>query len=100
MILIYEKGKRNSIYNIQSSYEQTNLETVKKIINFYFMGNITKDVPDLSNHVDYTYGRPGQDVRYSITCKPLEDLGWRPKKEFDKSLPELINYYKQKRWVW
>lgn len=100
MILIYEKGRRNSIYNIQANFEQTNFETVKKIINFYFMGSVTRDVPDLSNHIDYTYGRPGQDIRYSITCKPLEDLGWKPKKEFDVHIPELINHYKQKRWVW
>ena len=96
MILIYEKGRRNSIYNIQANFEQTNFETVKKIINFFFMGSVTRDVPDLSNHIDYTYGRPGQDIRYSITCKPLEDLGWKPK-EFDVHMPELINHYKHKR---
>ena len=74
MILIFEKGNRNSIYNIQSSYEQTNLETVKKIINYYFLGNITKDIPDLSDHVDYTYGRPGQDVSILLPVSLLKSL--------------------------
>lgn len=100
LILIYEKGERNKIYNIQSDYEQSNMETVTKIINYYFMGRINKNIPDIDNHLDFTYNRAGQDIRYSISCDPLKQLGWEPKLVFDECLPELINYYKQKRWVW
>lgn len=100
IILIYEKGKRNSIYNIQSDYEQTNLQTVTKIINYYFMGRVNKDIPNIEDHLDFSYNRAGQDIRYSISCEPLKNLGWVPEKEFDVHLPELINYYKQKKWVW
>lgn len=100
LLTIYESGKRNRVYNIQSDFEQSNLETVRKIINYYFMGNISRDIPDLEEHLDFTYGRPGQDVRYSISCNPLKDLGWKPQKIFDECLPELIDHYKQKKWIW
>src|SRR5210317_1919566 len=33
IITLYEKAERNRVYNISSEYEQTNLETVTKIIN-------------------------------------------------------------------
>ena len=100
LIMIYEKGERNSIYNIQSDFEQSNYETVRKVINYYFMGKIDRDVPDIMEHIDFTYGRPGQDVRYSISCEPLKQLGWAPTKDFDLCLPDVINHYKQKKWVW
>ena len=36
LITLYEKAERNKVYNISSQYEQSNYETVKKIINSYF----------------------------------------------------------------
>ena len=38
IITLYEKAERNKIYNISSEYEQSNLETVTKILNAYFLG--------------------------------------------------------------
>ncbi len=64
------------------------------------MGRIHKNIPNIDDHLDFSYNRPGQDVRYSISCDPLKQLGWESKLVFDECLPELINYYKQKRWAW
>ena len=99
-ILLYEKACRNNIYNIQSDYEQTNFVTVKKIINAYFMGDIATDIPDYDEHIDYSYDRPGQDVRYSISCESIKNYGWYPKKYFDKEIVKLVNYYKKRKWKW
>ena len=99
-ILLYEKACRNNIYNIQSDYEQTNFVTVKKIINAYFMGDIATDIPDYDRHIDYSYDRPGQDVRYSISCESIKNYGWYPKKYFDKEIVKLVNYYKKRKWKW
>ena len=99
LIMLYEKAERNKIYNISSEFEQTNEDTVKKIINSYYMGNIKRDVPDWKEYIDLSYKRPGQDVRYAITCEPLRKLGWEPKKVFDKEIVGLIEHFK-KNWKW
>lgn len=99
LITLYEKAERNRIYNISSEVEQNNYETVSKIINSYFLGNIRRKVPDLDEHLDMTYSRPGQDVRYAISCEPLRQLGWEPKKNFDEELPKLVKQYKE-NWRW
>ena len=99
LITLYEKAERNRIYNISSEFEQNNYETVKKIVNCYFLGNIKRNVPDLEEHLDMRYSRPGQDVRYSISCEPLRQLGWEPQKKFDEELPKLVKQYKE-NWKW
>lgn len=99
IITLYEKGERNRIYNISSEFEQTNLETVTKIINCYFMGRVNRSVPNIEQFLDLSFDRPGQDVRYAISCNPLRELQWRPEKEFDTELVNLVNTYK-KEFVW
>ena len=99
LITLYEKAERNRIYNISSEFEQTNYDTITKLINCYFLGTATRQVPDLENHLDFSYERPGQDVRYAISCEPLRKLGWRPEKEFDKEIKTIVNYYKE-NWRW
>ena len=99
-ILLYEKACRNNIYNIQSDYEQTNIITVTKIINTYFMGSIDIEIPDYDKHIDYNYDRPGQDIRYSISCESIKNYGWTPIKNFDKEIVKLVDYYKKRKWKW
>ena len=99
-ILLYEKACRNNIYNIQSDYEQTNFVTVTKIINAYFMGSIDIEIPNYDEHIDYEYNRPGQDIRYSISCESIKNYGWTPKKVFDKEIVKLVDYYKKRKWKW
>ena len=99
-ILLYEKACRNNIYNIQSDYEQNNFVTVTKIINVYFMGAINVEIPNYDEHIDYEYDRPGQDVRYSISCESIKNYGWTPKKNFDKEIVKLVNFYKKRKWKW
>ena len=91
---------KNRIYNISSEYEQTNLDTVTKIINQYFLGTMKRSIPNLEDYFDFSYDRPGQDVRYSISCKPLRDIGWKPKKSLDDELPKIVEYYKYRDWIW
>jgi len=99
LITLYEKAERNRIYNISSEFEQNNYETVRKIVNSYFLGSIKRKVPDFEEHLDMRYTRPGQDVRYAISCEPLRELGWEPKKIFDEELPKLVKQYKES-WKW
>ena len=53
----------------------------------------------ISEYLDLDIVRKGQDVRYALNDNKLRSLGWEPKREFNKELPEIINYYKQ-NFIW
>jgi len=99
LLTLFEKAERNKIYNISSEYEQSNRETVTKIINAFFLGYLNRSIPDLESYFDLSYNRPGQDVRYAITCNPLRELGWEPEADFDEEIITLVKHYK-KEFVW
>jgi dTDP-glucose 4,6-dehydratase len=84
IITIIESGVNNEIYNIAGGFEQENIVTVKKIIDEYF-GDI-----EYSSYIDTSVNRKGQDVRYALDDSKLRQLGWSPKKQFDKELPTII----------
>jgi dTDP-glucose 4,6-dehydratase len=96
IITIIENGVKNEIFNISGGYEQTNFETVKKVIQNY--KNI--DNFDINDFIDTDYSRPGQDVRYSLDDSKLRSLGWEPKKEFDKEIKAIVKYYKITEFIW
>jgi dTDP-glucose 4,6-dehydratase len=91
---IIESGVENEIYNICGGFEQSNLEAIKKII--LFSG---KDLNNLDQYVDFSFNRPGQDVRYALDDSKLRTLGWEPKSNFDHELKFIIEYYRRK-FIW
>lgn len=92
IITIIESGVKNEIYNICGGYEQTNLETVNKILSIYEL------VMD-DTIVDLGFKRVGQDVRYALNDEKLRRLGWTPKKIFDDELQDIVEYYDTK-FIW
>jgi len=95
IIRIIETGSVNEIYNVAGSYEQENIETVKKILNLYFEG---KEI-NYEKYIDFTSERVGQDLRYSIDDSKLQSIGWHPEHNFDSELPEIVQHYKD-NFVW
>ena len=95
IIIIKNMGERivNNIFNIAGGFEQANLDTVKKIITEY-----DNDL-NYKEHLDFSFSRQGQDVRYALNDSKLRNLGWEPKKQFDQELPQIIKYYKEK-FIW
>jgi len=89
---IIEAGVQNEIYNIAGGFEQANIDTVCKVIREYGL-----ETP--SKHLDFTYSRVGQDVRYALDDSKLRALGWEPKAIFDEELPKIVEYYKNK-FIW
>lgn len=90
---IIEAGVENEIYNIAGGFEQSNYDTVKKIIFEY---NRDKSV---KKYLDFSYLRKGQDVRYALDDSKLRSLGWFPEKVFDDELPIIVDYYKH-NFIW
>ena len=95
VIKIIENKVINEIYNICGGFEQTNLDTVSKLITLYHTNSLKR----INEYLDLDIVRKGQDVRYALNDNKLRTLGWEPEMDFDIELPNIINYYKQ-NFIW
>ena len=95
VIKIIENGEKNQIYNIAGGFEQSNIDTVKKIIDVYF----NFEIKDYEEYLDLTIERPGQDLRYALNDDKLRSLGWKPTAVFDEEIVDIVEYYKQ-NFIW
>jgi dTDP-glucose 4,6-dehydratase len=98
VITIINSGVTNEIYNICGGFEQSNLDTVDKIIDVY-VNNLVPNKSNLHKYCDFSYSRIGQDVRYALDDSKLRSLGWKPEFNFDKELPSIVDYYKN-NFIW
>lgn len=97
VVTIIESEVKNEIFNIAGGYEQSNYDTVKKVIETYQEYSIFD--ADMLDYADMSYSRPGQDVRYALDDSKLRSLGWEPKANFDKEIKDIVKYYKNK-FIW
>ena len=94
VMTIVENGAVNEIYNVAGGFEQSNAETVRKIIKAYF-GTDT----NWEKYVNFDSHRVGQDVRYALNDRKLKNLGWVPIKEFDEEIENIVKHYKS-NFIW
>ena len=88
---LYE-GKPGEVYNVGSDGERTNLEVVETILDHLGKPH------DL---ISYVQDRLGHDRRYAIdSSKIREQLQWKPLHDFDRGLPETIDWYVNNRSWW
>ena len=99
VITLIEKGQVGEIYNIAGGFEQQNIETVRQVISKFVEVENWYDFNDDNNFIDFSYSRPGQDVRYALDDSKLKSLGWSPKKTFSHEISNIVNYYKNK-FIW
>ena len=99
VVTIIERGVTNEIYNIAGGFEQSNYNTVKKVINEYNREEPPSEIFPIEWYLDLSYSRIGQDVRYALDDSKLRSLGWEPTAVFDKELPGIVKYYKEK-FIW
>ena len=83
VLKIIDSKVYNEIYNISGDTELSNMQVVTKILKAY-----NPDIA-LEGHLDFTFSRAGQDVRYSIDDSKLRDLGWKPCKDFDTEIVRI-----------
>lgn len=96
VIKIIESGTKNEIFNIAGGFEQTNLKTVETIIKEFYGKN---DLEFINSHIDFSFKRAGQDVRYAINDNKLRCLGWKPECDFNNEIKSIIEHYK-KTFIW
>jgi dTDP-glucose 4,6-dehydratase len=95
IIHIIESGYVDKIFNIGGDTECTNLKVVEEIIKNYYQIEDYK----LSDYIDWSYSRPGQDVRYSLDDSNLRSTGWMPKQSLFEEIPNIVEHYKDK-FIW
>lgn len=93
ILTVLEHGNMNEIYNMNGNCELKNITTVNQIINEYFNYRLPK--PSME-YCDFSFSRPGQDIRYSLNDDKLRNLGWSPKIEFDEALKTIVSYERTK----
>jgi dTDP-glucose 4,6-dehydratase len=92
IMLVLEKGISGESYNISSSNEVNNLALVKKILQF-----LNKS----EKSIQFVEDRPGEDTRYSLdSTKIYQELGWKPKINFDEGLEKTIQWYISNKDWW
>ena len=93
IITIIESGVTGEIFNISGNSEDSNINIAKKIIK------LCTGTENYDEHTDFSWGRKGQDVRYSIDDTKLQKLGWKAEADFDTELIKIVDYYKN-NFVW
>ncbi len=90
--LVMRKGKTGEVYNIGGHNEQSNIEVIKVILN---------QLGRPETLVSYIADRPGHDRRYAIDSSKIQnELGWKPKTEFQNGIRKTIEWYLNNRdWL-
>ena len=88
---IIENGELGEVYNVGGGNELQNIHITHQILEL--LGKST----DLIKFVE---DRKGHDLRYSLDCSKLNQLGWMPKHIFDEALAETIQWYQSNEAWW
>ena len=91
---IIDSGRVNEIFNVAGGFEQSNYDTVRKIVTCY-----TGDSDNWETYIDFSFHRKGQDVRYALDDTKLRSLGWTPKKKFDEEIGPIVDFYRE-NFIW
>ncbi|MEC0206307.1 dTDP-glucose 4,6-dehydratase [Paenibacillus lautus] len=90
--LVIHQGEIGEIYNIGGNNERTNLHIVQSIL---------KELGKPESLITYVEDRPGHDRRYGIDpTKITNELGWKPKHNFETGIKETIQWYLSHKDWW
>ena len=81
---VLSHGEPNETYNVGTGVELANLDMVHRICKILGRGD---------GLVSFIKDRPGHDFRYSVDCRKLLKLGWRPSVDFAQGLETCVKWY-------
>ncbi len=85
ILLILNKGKLGSIYNLGSSHELTNLELTRLILGEFGLDE---------SWISFVKDRPAHDLRYSLRSEGIGALGFRIQNDFRSRLKQTVGWYR------
>lgn len=89
ILQVIDTGILSEVYHIASEEEYSVNEVVErvcKVLNLNF-----------KDSADYSSDRAGADLRYALDFQKITKLGWTPKRNFEESLIEIVEYYRNKK---
>ncbi|OAB41813.1 dTDP-glucose 4,6-dehydratase [Paenibacillus antarcticus] len=90
--LVIHQGRVGEVYNIGGNNERTNLHIVKTILH---------ELNKPESLITYVEDRLGHDRRYGIDpTKLAQELGWKPKHNFETGIKETIQWYLNNKEWW
>ncbi|MBI4397111.1 MAG: dTDP-glucose 4,6-dehydratase [Elusimicrobia bacterium] len=90
--LVLRKGRPGEIYNAAGEKEWKNIDVAKFIL---------KRLNRPTSLLNFVKDRPGHDFRYAPDMTKIRrELGWRPRRPFDRGLIELIEWYRANESWW
>ncbi len=85
VLKIIDAGKAGEIYNIGSSQERKNIDTVKSILH------ILGKSEDL---IEFVKDRPGHDFRYSLNADKIKsEISWEATVKFEEGMDKTVKWY-------
>jgi dTDP-glucose 4,6-dehydratase len=92
ILKVIKKGKLGQIYNLGSSEECRNIDTVKLLL---------KTLKVSANRYEFVKDRPGHDLRYCLDSKKLcRQTGWKPEVLLSRGLKLTVDWSIQNRdWL-
>ncbi|MEK4512991.1 dTDP-glucose 4,6-dehydratase [Paenibacillus sp. FSL K6-2524] len=90
--LVIHQGRVGEVYNIGGNNERTNLHIVKTIL---------QELNKPESLITFVEDRLGHDRRYGIDpTKLTQELGWKPKHNFETGIKETIKWYLDNKDWW
>jgi len=90
--LVIQQGRVGEVYNIGGNNERTNIHIVKTIL---------EELGKPEALIQFVEDRPGHDRRYGIDpTKIMNELGWKPKHNFETGIKETIAWYLSNKEWW
>jgi len=91
--LAFTRGKKGEVYNFGGFGERANIDVALKLVKAF--GKTPEEA------LTYVEDRKGHDWRYSMDPKKVQkDLNWKPRRELDQGLNDLISWYKNNSNWW
>ncbi len=92
--------KINITYCIGGDSQMQNIEVVNKILEILSSKGQLNNV-DHNNLIKYIDDRPGHDVKYAVDASKIKnELGWKPKENFESGIIKTIDWYLENKDWW
>ncbi|MBF88930.1 MAG: dTDP-glucose 4,6-dehydratase [Candidatus Marinimicrobia bacterium] len=88
---LIEHGDHGQVYNIGGGNELENIAITRLILE-----KLNKS----ENLIKFVDDRKGHDLRYSIDCSKIRQLGWEPEYSFNNALENTIKWYQSNEDWW
>jgi len=88
---VLHKGQPGEAYNIGTDIEINGLTLVDRVLS------VLEKPQSLRQFVA---DRPGHDLRYSLDCSKIGELGWQPQYSFDRMMDVTVRWYQENEAWW